>query len=312
MLWRDIHTIPQDFPGCVCTIGNYDGMHNGHKKLLDKLKQLAEKHQLATVVITFEPLPEEYFLPQQKMLARLMTFREKYLQLKSYGIDYVLCLRFTPSLSQLTAHDFIQQILIDKLHIAALVVGEDFHFGKQRQGNITTLQQYENEGQYKTYCIDNYCHNDTRISSTNIRKLLNDGHANDAKQLLGKYYSMSGKVIYGEARGREWGFPTANLAVKRRKSPITGIYAVQVEGLTSQPLPGVAYIGNRPALDDSDHVVLEVHIFNFKQNIYGKHITVLFLKHLREDSHFESLQKLKSQIAVDIKHAKQFFKENIK
>ena len=309
MLWRDINNIPKDFLGCVATIGNYDGVHLGHQQLLKQLKQLANQHNLATVVITFEPLPEEYFLPEQKIPARLMTFREKYIELRKHNIDHVLCLRFNPQLAQLTADDFIKKILVEKLKIAALVVGEDFHFGKQRQGNITTLQQYEDNFHYKTYCIDNYCNNNLRISSTVIRKLLNEGHAQQANQLLGRHYSMSGKVIYGKAQGREWGFPTANIAVKRRKSPITGIYAVNVIGLGLNPLSAVAYIGNRPALDDSDHVILEVHIFNFEKNIYGKHITVLFLNHLRDDTNFESLDELKKQISFDIDQAKHFFSQ---
>ena len=140
MLWRDINNIPKDFLGCVATIGNYDGVHLGHQQLLKQLKQLANQHNLATVVITFEPLPEEYFLPEQKIPARLMTFREKYIELRKHNIDHVLCLRFNPQLAQLTADDFIKKILVEKLKIAALVVGEDFHFGKQRQGKERVRQ----------------------------------------------------------------------------------------------------------------------------------------------------------------------------
>lgn len=291
--------------GCVATIGNFDGVHRGHQLIIQQVKSRAQDHNLPATVIIFEPQPQEFFAPD-KAPARLTRLREKLLALQHYQVDSVLCLQFNQRFAKLTATEFIQQILIDGLQIKHLVVGDDFHFGQARQGNFATLQQ---AGQQYDFTVEN-CHtfilNDSRVSSTRIRAAMAQGDLTTAQQLLGRPYRLCGRVRYGQQLGRSIGFPTANIFLHRTKSPINGVFAIKMYGVTTQPLFGVANLGTRPTVGGSQ-LLLEVHLFDFNENIYGRYVEVEFIQQLRPEKKFPSFADLKQQIQLDVQAARMLF-----
>jgi riboflavin kinase/FMN adenylyltransferase len=307
-LIRGLHNLRPGHRGCVATIGNFDGVHLGHQAVIGQLAEKADTLCLPAVVITFEPQPMEYFAPE-KAPSRLTRFREKLQALKRYAVNRVLCLPFNRKLANLSYKDFIRQVLVDGLEVKYLVVGDDFRFGKNREGHFEHLVEAGKEHGFQVVNMHTFAIDDERVSSTRIRHALERGDMEQAEQLLGRDYRMSGRVAHGEKLGRELGFPTANIHIHRKVSPLQGIFAVEVYGLEEEPLQGVASIGIRPTVGGTK-VILEVYLFDFNQDIYGRHLQVSFLHKIRDEEHFESLEILKEKIAEDVVKAKEFFKNS--
>ena len=291
--------------GCVATIGNFDGVHLGHQAVLGQLAEKAAELNLPAVVITFEPHPQEYFT-HAGVPPRLTRFREKIRALRRYSIDKVLCLRFNATLAATTAQDFIRTVLIEGLDVRYLVVGDDFRFGKQRQGDFAMLKAAGAEYGFQVVNRHTFSIDGARVSSTRIRAALVQGDLGTAEKLLGRPYRMCGRVARGAQRGRSIGFPTANIYVHRRATPVQGVFAVEMFGLEGEPLAGVANVGTRPTVEGAA-VLLEVHLFDFAQDIYGRYVQVDFLKRLRDEQRFASLDELKKQIHIDAQQARDFF-----
>ena len=305
-LFRGLHNIPAgQSSGCVATIGNFDGVHLGHQAVIGQLAEKSAELGLPTVVITFEPQPMEYFIPD-KVPARLTRFREKILALQRYSVDQVCCLAFNDFLAGLTAEEFIQLVLVEKLAVKYLVVGDDFCFGKGRSGNFETLVEAGKKHGFQVVSMHTFEIDSERVSSTRIRHSLEQGDMATAEKLLGRTYRMSGRVAHGEKLGRELGYPTANIHLHRHASPIQGIFVVEVFGLDNEPLQAVASVGTRPTVNETK-ALLEVYIFDFNQEIYGRHIQVSFLKKLRDEQKFESLEVLKEKIQEDVEQAQAYF-----
>ncbi|WP_069472054.1 bifunctional riboflavin kinase/FAD synthetase [Candidatus Marithrix sp. Canyon 246] len=298
---RSISQLRKHHQNCVATIGNFDGVHLGHQAVFKQLATKAAELQLPMVAMIFEPQAQEFFLPD-KAPARLTRLREKLLALRRYtSIDQVLCLNFNKKFATLSAEDFIQQVLVDGLKIQHLVIGDDFRFGKQRKGDFKLLQKYSSftvENSY-TFKID-----DQRVSSTRIRQTLKQDNFKEASKLLGRPFTMCGRIAYGKQLGRTIGFATANIVLHNRISPLKGIFAVKIHGITEKPLLGAASIGTNPAVNGKE-LLLEVHIFNFDQNIYGCYIEIEFIQKIRDEENFPNLEQLKQRIKLDVKIAKQ-------
>ena len=293
--------------GCATSIGNYDGVHLGHQQVLKELVARARQLKLPTVVVVFEPMPAEFLNPTAAP-ARLMTFREKFQALAECGVDRLLCLRFNAALAAMTAAEFIDRVLIRGLGVRYLAVGDDFRFGHGRGGDFATLQAAGADFGFAVQGLSGLLHAGARISSTRIRELLAAGQVEDAAALLGVPYSLSGRVIYGERLGRTLGFPTANIALKRRVSPVRGIFAAAVHGIDRGAHYGAAYVGERPAVHGKE-TRLEVYVFNYSGELYGRHLQVELLHQLRGDAPFTSLEALKAQMARDVAAARAWLKQ---
>lgn len=292
--------------GCVLTIGNFDGVHLGHQQILDSVIKQAKNQGLPSVVMLFEPLPIEYFSPKTAPV-RLMNFREKIQALQLTDIDYVLCVRFNSVFSQLTKEQFVQQVLLDALNVKHLVVGDDFRFGQQRQGDYAYLLQSGLENGFSVTDIPTYDVARQRVSSTRIRVALSHQNLAEAKTLLGKPFKFNGRVIHGQKLGRTLGFKTLNLNPKRIQMPVQGVFAVTVGGIADRPWPGVANVGFRPTVDGI-RPSIEVHLFNWSDDLYGRHVDVTLEHFIRPEMKFDGIEALKKQIGLDADLAKQFFK----
>ncbi len=296
-LIRGTYNITPQHHGCVATIGNYDGVHLGHAELIKRLRRQSEAFGLPSVVIIFEPQPSEFFRPQQAP-ARLSNFREKFSLIALRGIDRVLVLPFSRELAAFPPERFVEEILVERLGIKALIIGDDFRFGSGRGGGFATLQRLAVQHQFVIEQTPPLLFIGKRISSTYIRDLLANGYMREAERMLGHPYCIEGRVAHGHKQGREWGFPTANINLKRLHCPVSGIFSVRVHGLRDGSLMGVAYAGSRPIIEDP-RFVLEVHIFDFDEDCYGKRISVQFCDKIREDIAFESFAEMAEQIKRD-------------
>ena len=321
-LIRGLYNIPTDFSGCVATIGNFDGVHLGHQAILQQLKKQGEEHQLPTVVMMFEPQPREFFAPDQAP-ARLANMSEKLQDLANFGIDYVLCLPFNQKLRSMSADQFIQSILLDGLKISHLIVGDDFRFGCDRTGDYQLLQNVGSKFGFSVEDTKTFELEGRRVSSTRVRECLGANDLESVNKLLGRPYRMSGRIGYGRQLGRTIGVPTANVILQRNKLPMTGVYAVKAveievaECNESQVLDqvgqinewqGVANIGVKPTVAGTPEPSLEVHIFDFSDDVYGKRLSIEFCQKIREEQKFNGLDELKSAIGNDMKVARIFFK----
>ena len=304
-LIRGLQNIRSEHHGCVATIGNFDGVHLGHQAVLGQLAEKAAELHLPTTLIIFEPQPMEYFVPD-KVPARLTRFREKMLALQRYSVDRVCCLSFNNKLANLSAENFIEQVLVQKLGVKYLVVGDDFRFGAKRAGTFEMLVEAGKHYGFQVVSMHTFEIDNERVSSTRIRTALEKGEMSSAEKLLGRRYRMSGRVAHGEKLGRELGYPTANIHLHRQASAIQGIFVVEVFGLDEEPLQGVASIGTRPTVNETK-ALLEVFLLNFDQNIYGRHLQVSFLNKLRNEEKFNSLDELKKQIQLDVEQAQAYF-----
>lgn len=292
--------------GCVLTIGNFDGLHLGHQRVIEKLAEHGRRLNLPSVVMVFEPQPLEYFLGDHAP-SRLTRLREKAIQFAKLPVDELLVLPFSRTLADCDAEQFIADILVNRLNVKHLVIGDDFHFGKARRGNFALLQHRGQEYGFAVEDSHSFEIEGLRVSSTLIRDALGDGDLALAKQMLGRDYSVCGRVAHGDKRGRELGFPTANVRMFRKNTPVVGVFAVTLTGLDGNEYRGVANVGTRPTFDGGSKVVLETHLFDFDKDIYGHYVEVHFKQKLRDEIRFASLDALKAQIREDVVAAKRFF-----
>ncbi|MDU6411181.1 MAG: bifunctional riboflavin kinase/FAD synthetase [Yersiniaceae bacterium] len=304
-LIRGIYNLRARHRGCVLTIGNFDGVHRGHRALLEQLKEQGERLGLPVTVMVFEPQPQELFAAD-KAPARLTRLRDKARYLAEAGVDYLLCVRFDPRFATMSAQSFVAELLMEKLGVKFLTVGDDFRFGAGRQGDFTLLQKAGAEYGFAVQSTPTFEEHGQRISSTAVRIALKNDDLALAERLLGHPYSIAGRVVHGDALGRTIGFPTANLPLKRLVAPVNGVYAVQVYGLGPQPLPGVANIGTRPTVSGVRQQ-LEVHLLDVAMNLYGRHIEVVLSAKVRNEQRFASLDALKQQIADDVVTTRKYF-----
>jgi len=289
--------------GCALTIGNFDGVHLGHHRVIAALVDQAKKLNCESVVMVFEPQPQELFSPETAP-SRLCRLRDKYSLLKKLGVDRLLCVNFNRKFANQSAQEFVEHLLVRRLSVKHLIIGDDFHFGKNRQGNFDMLRQAGKKFGFSVTDTASFKLDDCRISSTEIRHALEQDRLADAQQMLGRPYSIIGRVFHGDKRGREIGFPTANVSLKRKVSPITGVYVVKIKTIDGDYY-GVANIGSRPTISGT-RVQLEVHIFDFNKDLYSQHIEVIMLKKLRNEMKFESINALTDQIDKDSKQARSF------
>ena len=296
-LIRGIHNLKNQHHGCVLTIGNFDGVHLGHQRVLEQVKKKALLLGLPAVVMTFEPQPMELFA-KDKAPARLTRLRDKFELLEAMHLDRLLCVNFNRRFASMSPESFIKDLLVNKLGVKFLVIGDDFRFGKGREGNFDMLKKAGEEFGFEVVNTASFCVEDTRVSSTAIRQALASDHLDESAEMLGRHYTLSGRVAHGQKLARDFGFPTANISFKRYVSPVRGVYAVQVYGVDSQPLPGIANVGKKPTVAGTTPD-LEVHIFDFEGNLYGKQIEVALLHKIRDEKKFESLELLKQQIELD-------------
>lgn len=306
-LIRGLHNLEQVTSnlaaGCVLTIGNFDGIHLGHQTILKQVYDLAETARLPSVVMIFEPLPIEYFAPQEAPV-RLMNLREKLRGFQQTEMDYVLLCHFDKHFANLTADCFVESILHQKLNVRHLVVGDDFQFGHQRHGNFAFLQQKGELFNFTVTDMATYEVDGERVSSTRVRQALAQHDLTKAEKLLGEPFYFQGRVIHGQKLGRKMGFRTLNLNPKRMQMPLEGVYSVKVSGLADQDLPGIANIGIRPTMDGLQPSI-EVHLFNWDKEVYGAHVGVKIEQFIRSEMKFETLEALTAQIQKDVIKAKQ-------
>ncbi len=304
-LIRSHYNLSARHRGCVATLGNFDGVHLGHQQIIKRVIEQAENMRLPSTLITTEPLSREYFAPDTAP-SRLTRLREKLTIIRSLGIERVLCEKFDANLVNLTAEEFVRKILVNGLGIKHMVIGDDTRFGKNRKGDYQLLEAMGQEHGFSVENTDTLLAGQQRISSTRIRAALGDGDMKLAAELLGRPYHMSGRVAHGDKRGRELGFPTANIHLKRRQTPLMGIFAVEVGGLGPERRPGVASIGIRPTFGGG-RCLLEVYLFDFNTDIYHQHADVYFLQKLRDEKRFDTVAALVEQMQADARQARDFF-----
>jgi riboflavin kinase/FMN adenylyltransferase len=303
-LLRGLHDFPELVAGSAVTIGNFDGMHCGHQALLSELIVQAKRLELPTLVVFFEPQPSEYF-DQDSAPARIMSRREKLQRLASLGIDYAYCFAFNQHLAALSADEFAHRFIFELFKAKVLLIGQDFCFGRGRSGTPELLAQWGHECACPVVVCPDFVLHEVRVSSTLIRQALSQGRMEQAAHWLGQPFTLSGRVIYGDGRGREWGVPTANIEFGVRRLPLHGVFCVQVQRADSSLYWGVANVGKRPTFNG--HAVrLEVHLLAFAGSLYHERLTVRFVHRLRDEKKFASLAELIEQIDTDLNLAKNY------
>jgi len=307
-LIRSYKNFPKKLSGSVITVGNFDGVHLGHQRVIERVKEIANIKDLNSLVMVFEPTPKEYFMGEHAP-ARLMRWRDRYLAIQKTACDALVQLKFDKAFSRLSPNEFVKNILVDALDVKHVVVGDDFRFGYQRQGDFEYLLDSGMEYGFVVEDTQTLMQNTQRVSSSAIREALLHGDLEKATDFLGAPYHMSGRVIHGKKLGRTLGFPTLNIPVKRQNSPLHGIYAVQVHGLENEPVQSIASIGTRPAVKGGSWL-LEVHLIDRVGDYYGKRIDVEFLHFIRPEQNFPDLESLTSQMQLDLAEVKQYFAEN--
>lgn len=304
-LIRGLENLTQPLSGSALTLGNFDGIHLGHQALIAKTQCLAERDRVQSLVVTFEPQPKEFFAGRQ-VVPRLMRLREKYIALQRMNVDILLCLRFDKALAALSAEEFVRDILVAQLGMRAIVVGHDFRFGAKRQGDYQLLQSMASQYHFTTHVSEAVKKEQWVVSSTRVREALTQGKMEQVTQLLGRPYSLLGNVVYGHQRGRDLGFPTANIHLHREMVPLSGVFVVRAK-LGNECFNGVANVGIRPTFNGS-RVVLEAHLFDFNCTIYGSHLEVMFLHQLRPEKRFSDFSDLVAAIKDDVQQAKQYLR----
>jgi riboflavin kinase/FMN adenylyltransferase len=290
----------------VLAIGNFDGLHLGHRALLDRLTAKARELGLPSAVMTFEPHPRELFSPDQAP-ARLTSLREKIGLIEACGVERIYVCHFNQKLAALVAKDFIERLLVRGLAVRHLIIGDDFRFGRGRGGDFATLQQAGIEHDFGVEAMHTIDLDGERVSSSAVRDALAAGDLEHAARLLGRPYNISGRVVQGNKIGRDIGFPTANIQLKRKRVPLCGVFAVTVSGLDKRHLPGAASLGVRPTVGAGLRPTLEVHLLDFERDIYGTHVSVHFLHKLRDEAKFDSLTALAAQIEKDVAATRTYF-----
>jgi riboflavin kinase/FMN adenylyltransferase len=288
--------------GCVLTVGNYDGVHLGHQHMIRALKERAAELGCASAVLVFEPSSKEFIDPKGAP-PRLTRWREKYLALAALGVDCLVTLRFDNDIRAMSPQCFVEKLLVADLNVRHVVVGDDFRYGAKAEGTIHSLRAAGESHGFGVEQVDPFIVDGVRVSSTAVRERLERGDCPGAARLLGRRYRMIGRVAHGERLGRTLGFPTANLRLMRRKSPLWGILAVRVHGIDVQPLNGVASLGTRPTVNGVEPL-LEVHVFDFQGDLYGRAIEVEFIAKLRDEFKFDSVDSMQVQMKVDAAQAR--------
>jgi len=301
-IFRGIPRPAQRVP-CALTVGNFDGVHRGHRALLARVTGAARARGIASAVMTFEPHPREFFAPQAAPM-RISNLRDKLEALQDAGVDRVFIQHFNRRFAQLTAPDFVERILIEGCRVRWLLVGDDFRFGARRAGDNALLQEYAARGRFELEQMPTFDDGGERISSTAVRAALAAGDMKRAERLLGRPYVISGRVLHGRKLGRSMGFPTLNLRIAHAHPALHGIFAVHVHGIGPAPRPGVASIGLRPTVDAQGRWHLEVHLFDFAREIYGALVRVEFVQKLREEQKYETLEALAAAIRRDADRAR--------
>jgi riboflavin kinase/FMN adenylyltransferase len=301
-LVRGLHNISQRHQGCVLTVGNYDGVHLGHQKMIGALKARATELRSAATVLVFEPSSKEFIDPESAP-PRLTRWREKFLALAAQGVDRLVTLRFDDYIRAMTPECFVDELIVAALGTRHIVVGNDFRYGCNAGGTIDSLRAAGEARGFGVEQIAPFVFDGVRVSSTAIRERLAESDFAGAQRLLGRPYRMLGRVVHGRELGRTLGFPTANLRLMRRKSPVQGVMAVRVFGIEPKALTGVASLGTRPTVDGTD-MLLEVHVFDFAGELYGREIEVEFVAKLRDEVKFDSLDALTEQMKADAAQAR--------
>jgi riboflavin kinase/FMN adenylyltransferase len=302
-------TIKQGGGPVALTIGNFDGVHLGHRAMLDRLVSMSRDLRLACGVLTFEPHPREFFAPASAP-ARLSRLREKLEMIAEAGVDRAHVLRFGAPLAALTPERFVDEVLVRGLGVRWLLVGRDFRYGAKRAGDFAALQTAAGKLGFGIEAMPDVMQGSERVSSSAVRAALAAGKLEDARRLLGRRYSMSGRVAHGEKLGRALGFPTANI-VLRRSPPLAGVYAVEAElEETHAVLRGVASVGRRPTIRENAPPLLEVHLFDWDGELYGRHLRVRFLQKLRDEEKYDGLDALRAAIARDAAQARDYFRNH--
>ncbi len=303
-LVRGLHNLRAKHRGCVATIGNFDGVHLGHQSVFRHLLEKGAEFNLPTTVVTFEPQPREYFQAATAP-ARLTRLREKLQAIEALGVQRVVVLEFNRRLAAMPAEVFVEELLVKGLGTQFLSVGDDFRFGSGRLGDFELLLRMGREHGFEVENMNTYKLEKDRVSSTRIRELLTQGDLQTAAQYLGRPYRICGRVAHGHKRGRTIGFPTMNVNLHRRVSPLSGVYAVKVDGLDEVVCPGVANIGVRPTVEGDPRYLLEIHLFDFDRSVYGAHVSVEFVQKLRDEQRFENFEALRQQIFRDAAAARE-------
>lgn len=307
-LIRGLHNLKAIHRGCALTIGNFDGLHLGHQALLRLLSQEADKKNISRCMMTFEPLPHEFFSGDHGV-SRLMNTREKLMTLSNtleeVSPDFMLLMNFNKYLAEMTAEAFIEKILIEALAIKSLVIGDDFRFGKNRSGDLAMLRAFGSQYNFDVISLSTHQIDNIRVSSSRIREAMANDQLEDVQNMLGRTYQICGRVAHGDKRGRTIGFPTANIHLHRTVTPLHGVYSVTMQSDTLSNVPGIANIGRRPTVN-GERIQLEVHVFNFDQDIYGQNVCVNFHQKIREERKFESFDSLRKQIINDCQQAREF------
>lgn len=293
----------------MLTIGNFDGVHRGHQALLQLLVREARERALPATVLTFEPHPREFFAPESAP-PRLSRLREKLELMAEAGVDRVYILRFDAQFAALEAQQFIERILVRSLGVRHLLIGDDFCFGRGRAGNFDLLRQAGETWGFGVEAMPTLDFAGERVSSSAVREALIAGDIEHAERLIGRPYTMSGRVIHGNKLGRTLGFPTANVQIKRNRAALAGIFTVTVGGIGATPWPGVASLGVRPTVTKNGVAQLEVYLFGFSGEIYGRHVQVHFLHKQRDEEKFASLEALKIAIDRDCEVAKEILAQH--
>ena len=290
----------------VLTIGNFDGVHLGHRALLARLTAAAAKAGLPAAVLTFEPHPREFFAPHSPP-SRLSTLREKLELIADDGVDLAYVCHFNARFAAFAPEEFIERVLVGALRVRHLIVGDDFRFGARRAGNFALLREAGAHLGFQVEAMESVTLNGERASSSGVRDALQEGRLEHAARLLGRPYSIDGRVVHGDKIGRQLGFATANIRIKHERPPLQGVFAVEVKGLAGGPHRGAANLGYRPSANQVVRPLLEVHLFDFSADIYGAHLNVRFLHKLRDEVKFPDFNALKAQIASDVEAAKAYF-----
>jgi len=302
-LIRGLHNMRPLHRGCVLTIGAFDGVHLGHQAVIRHLLEKSRELAVPSLVIVFEPLPREYLAPL-KAPARIMSFREKFFAMRALGVDRLLRVQFNESLRAMSAQQFLDDIFVTGLGVRYVVLGDDFRFGNDREGDLEFIKQQGPRYGYEARPTPTLSIDGERVSSTRIREALESADFAEAERLLGRAYSISGKVVYGRQLGRTLGTPTANLQLHRLRAPLSGVYVVEVSGAGLTGAAGVANVGVRPTVDDSIKANLEVHLLDREVALYGQHIEVTFRHKLRDEQKFGSVEELRENIARDIQNTR--------
>ena len=302
-LIRGLHNLRPRHRGCALTIGNFDGVHRGHQAVFAQLADIAAEAGVPATALTFEPQPREFFAGGHAP-ARLTRLREKLAALADTALDRVVVARFTDAFSELSPEAFVDEVLVGALDVRHVVVGEDFHYGHRARGTFAALEEAGRRHGFGVGCCVTFEVDGRRVSSSWVRDLLADGELDKAAELLGRPYCIQGRVVSGQQLGRTIGYPTANVRLRRLSTALAGVFAVRVHGLAERPLAGAANLGTRPTVNGSEKL-LEVHLLDFEGDIYGRHVGVEFVKKLRDEARFDSMDAMRAQIARDERAARE-------